>query len=380
MPWQARLAKKQPAVDPHPWRETGHPWLNRRVLRVGRRANGSRWVVHGRVTGWIPADDDDEALWRVDHDDGDREDLDEAEVSASLAAIARWYTELSERGKLRVMRNFPGYGGWIEGYAVAMAEGSVAGAVDRTSEQWLVTFSDGSSKQLDTASLELGLAAFDSRAKKPRTAASMTAAHQSVLFAVPNVVASSAQTDYPSRSPEKTARKRRRPIMFQESSDECSNDQVVLRVEERLEVEPRLPDPPLFIPAAESTSTDDDTDRDPRIGDAVGRFFPGFGWYQGAVTAERSVPRPDSDPVTTDGAANVSILFLVTFSDGDAGEYSRDEVVSMRRNGQRKSEVARVGNALFYGGLSVHCSISLTAVVRPLARFAKPTRRHWRCC
>jgi len=155
---------------------------------------------------------------------------------------------------------------------------------------------------------------------------------------------------------------------------------VGLRVEERLEVEPRLPDPPLFIPAAESASTDDDTDRDPRIGDAVGRFFPGFGWYQGAVTAERTVPRPDSDPGTTDGAAKISILFLVTFSDGDAEEYCRDEVVSMRRNGQRKSEVARVTNVPLCGAPRVHCSILLTAVVYSLARCAKLTQRLWRCC
>jgi hypothetical protein len=35
----------------------------------------------GYISGWLPADGDDVALWHMVHDDGDEEDLEEAEVS-----------------------------------------------------------------------------------------------------------------------------------------------------------------------------------------------------------------------------------------------------------------------------------------------------------
>lgn len=52
----------------------GHEWLGQRVTRFF----GARVVV-GTVTKWLPADEDagDSALFRVVHDDGDSEDLEE---------------------------------------------------------------------------------------------------------------------------------------------------------------------------------------------------------------------------------------------------------------------------------------------------------------
>ena len=46
-------------------------------------------MVHGTTTCWSPAGGDTcPALWRVEHDDGDKEDLDEREVRDALEAAS----------------------------------------------------------------------------------------------------------------------------------------------------------------------------------------------------------------------------------------------------------------------------------------------------
>ena len=52
-------------------------------------------VSVGTLTKWVPADGEDEALWHMAHDDGDGEDLDEAEVEAAM----KLYAEVA--GRLR---------------------------------------------------------------------------------------------------------------------------------------------------------------------------------------------------------------------------------------------------------------------------------------
>ena len=66
------------AIPESEWLREGHGWLGATVRRLGHRAS---------VTKWAPASDDgeDEALWHVVHDDGDEEDLDEAEMREALA-------------------------------------------------------------------------------------------------------------------------------------------------------------------------------------------------------------------------------------------------------------------------------------------------------
>ena len=64
--------------------ESGSEWLQRRVAT--RHGNGV--VSVGTLTKWVPADGEDEALWHMAHDDGDGEDLDEAEVEAALKLYA----------------------------------------------------------------------------------------------------------------------------------------------------------------------------------------------------------------------------------------------------------------------------------------------------
>jgi len=64
------------------WQTSEHEWIGRRVTRV---IDGIE--LDARVTKWIPADGTDPALWHVLHDDGDEEDLDEAEMQAALEAF-----------------------------------------------------------------------------------------------------------------------------------------------------------------------------------------------------------------------------------------------------------------------------------------------------
>lgn len=66
----------EPAVE---YVTEGHEWIGRQVTRTfGRRK------VVGTIIGWAPPSNDDPALWRVMHTDGDEEDLEEHEVIECL--------------------------------------------------------------------------------------------------------------------------------------------------------------------------------------------------------------------------------------------------------------------------------------------------------
>ena len=75
---------KAAAEEQGGWLESGSEWLQRRVAT----RHGDGVVSAGTLTKWVPADGDDEALWHMAHDDGDGEDLDEAEVEAALKLYA----------------------------------------------------------------------------------------------------------------------------------------------------------------------------------------------------------------------------------------------------------------------------------------------------
>ena len=73
------------------WMTSGCSWVGQRVQRVfpAARKGGKPLVVHGTITCWSPAEGDTyPALWRVEHDDGDKEDLDEREVRDALEAAS----------------------------------------------------------------------------------------------------------------------------------------------------------------------------------------------------------------------------------------------------------------------------------------------------
>jgi hypothetical protein len=64
-----------------PWRTDGHSYIGMKARRffVGHGASD------GRITGWLPPEHDDPALWHMVHgDDDDEEDLDEAEARFAI--------------------------------------------------------------------------------------------------------------------------------------------------------------------------------------------------------------------------------------------------------------------------------------------------------
>ena len=94
----------QAAGDKIIWLPTGSQWLGRRV----RRHHKGR-AVDGLLTAWVPevpGVPEDAALWRMVHDDGDLEDLEEAEVHEALAAYAarRSVAAGSSKGKAPTAR------------------------------------------------------------------------------------------------------------------------------------------------------------------------------------------------------------------------------------------------------------------------------------
>ena len=71
-----------PADPPPPeydWQTSGHEWLGAYVARMF----GKRTAV-GRITKWVPPEEEDGALFHVDHLDGDEEDLEDYEVSEAM--------------------------------------------------------------------------------------------------------------------------------------------------------------------------------------------------------------------------------------------------------------------------------------------------------
>ena len=70
---EAAVAQEEEAEEgAYNWQTEGHEWLQRRVRRrfKGRGTGTQRWVT-GTVIQWVPEEGEDEALWRVKHDDGD---------------------------------------------------------------------------------------------------------------------------------------------------------------------------------------------------------------------------------------------------------------------------------------------------------------------
>ena len=77
--------------DDEDYVETGSEWIGRPV----RRTFGRNVVSYGVVVSWLPAEKNDgRAFYRVRHDDGDEEDLDEDEVGEA----ARGFEECPKVG------------------------------------------------------------------------------------------------------------------------------------------------------------------------------------------------------------------------------------------------------------------------------------------
>ena len=70
-----------PVLQGDQWQHEGHEWIGK---RVARQFNNS--VILGTIVSWLPAGKrkDDFALWKVEHDDRDLEDLEQHEVQDAL--------------------------------------------------------------------------------------------------------------------------------------------------------------------------------------------------------------------------------------------------------------------------------------------------------
>jgi hypothetical protein len=88
---QWRMSQAPPPTPPPAWRTDGSAYVGQRVLY---QPKGCSQSYGGVVVGWVPAEDgrngmgEPVALWRVQHDDGDEEDLEEHEVGRAIAAWA----------------------------------------------------------------------------------------------------------------------------------------------------------------------------------------------------------------------------------------------------------------------------------------------------
>mmetsp|Transcript_30144 Transcript_30144/g.68461 ORF Transcript_30144/g.68461 Transcript_30144/m.68461 type:complete len:1247 (-) Transcript_30144:1529-5269(-) len=74
---KARFDIEEPPVV---YQTTGSEYIGRNVRRVFGKKN----PVMGLIVGWLPATDEEPALWHVQHLDGDEEDMDEEEVRQYL--------------------------------------------------------------------------------------------------------------------------------------------------------------------------------------------------------------------------------------------------------------------------------------------------------
>jgi hypothetical protein len=66
------------------WRTSGDAWIGKKLMRI---FDGVEYVGH--ITHWAPPLEEDPPLWRLQHEDGDIEDLERYEVLAGAKALAQ---------------------------------------------------------------------------------------------------------------------------------------------------------------------------------------------------------------------------------------------------------------------------------------------------
>jgi len=79
----AEAPAQEESMDPLAWVESGHRWIGQRITRDF----GEYGTNTGIIKAWVPAGEDtsiEPALWHVEYDDGDDEDLEAHEVHAAL--------------------------------------------------------------------------------------------------------------------------------------------------------------------------------------------------------------------------------------------------------------------------------------------------------
>eukprot|EP01050_Picozoa_sp_SAG11_P027655 SAG11_NODE_7090_length_1195_cov_1.270985_1_plen_323_part_01 len=76
----AKLYRDDEQHMQYAWRREGHAWLGRRIVRDFPDFG----EVYGTIMAWLPGQGRDITLWHVLHDDGDEEDLGDAEIKVGM--------------------------------------------------------------------------------------------------------------------------------------------------------------------------------------------------------------------------------------------------------------------------------------------------------
>ena len=81
---------------PIEWQSDGHPFVRQHVAVLHDQK-----VSFGLITKWVPTSEDgDPELWHMVHEDGEEEDLEEAEVNSAMVLYGE---ESGTRNKYRVV-------------------------------------------------------------------------------------------------------------------------------------------------------------------------------------------------------------------------------------------------------------------------------------
>jgi hypothetical protein len=122
---RAQMKGEDGEAEGEAWASNGHPWIGARLRRQFEK--GGVYAA-GVITHWLKAGGDpteDMALWRMSHDDGDEEELEEHEVRKAIEAMKRQEQGGAEDDLMVV----DGASGSAEGKAV---DGNGAGKLDGT--------------------------------------------------------------------------------------------------------------------------------------------------------------------------------------------------------------------------------------------------------
>eukprot|EP00965_Chrysotila_dentata_P070922 2343829-Pleurochrysis_carterae.AAC.6 len=86
------LQKAPDVPERKPWRHEGSSYIGKQTRRFFPQGGG---FVHsnGVLTGWLPAEGEEPALWHMQHEDGDEEDLEEFEVVWAIESFVESRTE-----------------------------------------------------------------------------------------------------------------------------------------------------------------------------------------------------------------------------------------------------------------------------------------------
>jgi hypothetical protein len=112
--YQLKLQQqKQPekVVEEYDWKSDGHKFINKRVARSFFDESKAIRFAHGTITKWLPPDDEDEALFHMVHEDGDEEDLNEAEALDAIGLYKQTTLHIGDP----VIVNWRGKGKWWHG-------------------------------------------------------------------------------------------------------------------------------------------------------------------------------------------------------------------------------------------------------------------------